>query len=158
MGILLVQNSPRDWPGRYPEEHKKIMASAAILDFQFFDFWAYCNLAVHVRLCVPNFIMIGITAKTLLAFLFSIWNALKVHKNWGFDVFWGENLNIYLFEPQKASPCAKTRVLTFYSPKSVHNCDLWRWARKKTDIKDFNVGGMLRKSGVGRFQWNLAVL
>ena len=54
--------------------------------------------------------------------------------------FRGENCNLYLSEPQKAPPCVKTRVLTYYTPKSVHNCDLWRCSRNKPDIEDVNVG------------------
>ena len=49
--------------------------------------------------------------------------------------FRGENCNLYLSEPQKAPPCVKTRVLTYYAPKSVHNCDLWRCSRNKTKKK-----------------------
>ena len=67
-----------------------------------------------------------------------------------FGDFRGENFNLFFSEPQKAPPCVKTRVLTYYSPKSVHNCDLWRCSRnkkqktkkkhKKTDNQDVNVG------------------
>ena len=37
--------------------------------------------------------------------------------------FRGENCNIYLSKPQKALPGPKTRVLTYYSPKSLHAFD-----------------------------------
>ena len=62
---------------------------------------------------------------------------------------------MYLSEPQKAPPYAETRVLTYYSPKSVHNCDLWgfprkkkRKKRKKTDTEDVNVGVCWRSRGL----------
>ena len=35
----------------------------------------------------------------------------------------GENCNIYLSRPQKAPPWPKTRVLMYYSPKSVDAFD-----------------------------------
>ena len=67
----------------------------------------------------------------LLRFLFSIGNALEVPKIGVFGDFRGENGNMYLSESQKAPPYAETRVLTYYSPKSVHNCDLWEFPRNK---------------------------
>ena len=45
------------------------------------------------------------------------WNA---HKFVFFAILWDENWNIYLSEPHKAFPCAKTRVLTYCSSKTVH--------------------------------------
>jgi hypothetical protein len=44
-------------------------------------------------------------------------------KYWGLGDFMGENCNIYLSRPQKALPGPKTRVLTYYSPKSVYAFD-----------------------------------
>ena len=41
---------------------------------------------------------------------------------------------MYLSEPQKAPPCAETRVLTYYSPKSVDNCDVWIVSSHKPEI------------------------
>jgi hypothetical protein len=68
--------------------------------------------------------MIGLTVQKLLAFWFSIGNALKVPQNWCFGGdFRGENCIMYLSKPQKAHPLTKTRVLTYYSPKSVHTFD-----------------------------------
>ena len=42
---------------------------------------------------------------------------------------------MYLSELKKAPPYAETRVLTYYTPKSVHNCDLWEFPRNKKKIK-----------------------
>ena len=95
---------------------KKIMASAAIFDFQLLFFYHTALLGIRLRLCMPNFIMIGLAVQKLLAFLFSIGNALKVPKNWGFWRFWRCKLNFYLSRPQRAPPCAKTRILTYHSP------------------------------------------
>ena len=47
----------------------------------------------------------------------------KCPKNWDFGDFRAENCNIYLSKPQKALPGPKTRVLTYYSPKSLHAFD-----------------------------------
>jgi hypothetical protein len=88
-------------------------------------------LGVRLKLCVTNFAMIWLMVQKLLAFLFSIWNALKVPQNWGFGDFGGENWNIYLSKPQKAPPWAKPRVLTYHSPKSAHAFDLGAIPRKK---------------------------
>jgi hypothetical protein len=69
---------------------------------------------------VPNFVTIGLTVQKLIAFRFATGNALKVPKDWGFGDFRGENRNIYLSKPHRAPPGAKTRVLTYHSPKSAH--------------------------------------
>jgi len=61
------------------------MVSAAILDFQFcFIFQHTALLGVRIRLCMPNFVTIGLTVQKLLPFLFSTGNALTVSTNWGF--------------------------------------------------------------------------
>ena len=72
---------------------------------------------------MSNFMTIGLTVQKLLAFTFSIGNALKVPKIGVLGDFRGENCNIYLSKPQKALPGPKTRVLTYYSPKSVYAFD-----------------------------------
>jgi len=41
---------------------------------------------------------------------------------------------MYLSEPKKAPPYAETRVLTYYSPKSVDNCDVWIVSSHKPEI------------------------
>jgi hypothetical protein len=45
---------------------------------------------------------------------------------------------MYLSEPQKAPPCAKTRALTYHTPKSVHNCDVWSVSSNKPEIDQKN--------------------
>ena len=68
------------------------MASAAILDFHFiFIFERTALLRVDHRLCMPNFIMIGLTVQKLLAFLFFIVNALQVPKIGVFGDFGAES-------------------------------------------------------------------
>jgi len=69
--------------GRSPEEHKNT-AVGGRLGFLFFIFEHTALLGIRLRLCMPNFVMIGLTAQKLLAFLFSNGNALKVPQNWGF--------------------------------------------------------------------------
>ena len=77
------------------------------------------------------------------------------YQKFGVWRFHGENWNMYLSEPRKAHPYAKTHVLTYYSPKSVHNCDLWRCSRnktkQKTDTKDVNVVVCWRSRGLADF-------
>ena len=45
---------------------------------------------------------------------------------------------MYLSESQKAHPWAKTRALTYHSPKSVHNCDVWSVSSNKPEIVQKN--------------------
>ena len=53
------------------------MESATILDFDFiFIFEHTALLRVRIRLCMPYFVTIGLTDQKLLAFVFSIGNAL----------------------------------------------------------------------------------
>ena len=119
---------------------QKIMASAAILDFNFFLIFEHTALlGVRIGLCMPNFVMIGLTVRKLLPFLFSIGNALKVPKNWCFFAILGVKTYISLSRPQKA-PCAKTLVLTYHSPKSAHGFDQGVIPR---DTKNNGFGGHL---------------
>jgi hypothetical protein len=82
------------------------------------------HFVVSIGVYMSNLIMIGLTVQKLLAFLFSIGNALKVPQNWVLGDFRGENCNFYLSKPQKAPPWPKTRVLTYHSPKSAHGFGL----------------------------------
>ena len=116
------------------------MAPAAILDFEIRVFDSMRLLVMRSGWYIWSLTVLWSAVEKLLQCLFSIGNTLEVPKIGVLGDFRGENWNMYLSEPQKAPPCAKTRVLTYYSPKSVHNCDLWGWARKKTDIEDVNVG------------------
>jgi hypothetical protein len=45
------------------------------------------HFVVRIGVYMSNLIMIGLTVQKLLAFLFSIGNALKVPQNWGFGGF-----------------------------------------------------------------------
>ena len=65
----------------------------------------------------------SLMVQKLLAFTFSIGNALKVPKIGVLGDFRGENRNIYLSNPRKAPPWPKTRVLRYYSSKSVYGFD-----------------------------------
>ena len=56
--------------------------------FFYYYFWACCTF-------------VGLTVQKLLAFSFSIGNALKVPKIGVFGDFMGENWNMYLSEPHK---------------------------------------------------------
>ena len=68
------------------------------------------------------------------------------YQKWVFlGILWVKT-NICIFvNPKKAPPRVQARVLTYYSPKSVNNCDLSDFSRnkkkpKKTDTQDVNVG------------------
>ena len=88
------------------------MASGGHLGFSiFFIFRHMTHFCVNIRFYMSNFVTIGLTVQKLLAFTFSIGNALKVPKIGVFGDFRGENCNIYLSNPKKASPGPKTRVL-----------------------------------------------
>jgi len=91
--------------------------------FNFLIFENSALLGFRLKLCMSNFVMIGHTVKTLLACLFFIGNVLKVPPKLCFGDLKGENWNIYLSEPHKAPPCAKTRILTYRSPKSAYLFD-----------------------------------
>ena len=110
------------------------MAPAAILDFEIRVFDTVMLLRLCTRLNMWSLNVLWSAVKKLLRFLFSIGNALEVPKIGVFVDFRGQNWNLYLSEPQKAPPCAKTRVLTYYSPKSVHICDVWSVSMKKPEI------------------------
>jgi hypothetical protein len=45
------------------------------------------DIVVIIRLSISNLMKIGLTVQKLLAFLFSIGNALNGPKNWGFGGF-----------------------------------------------------------------------
>ena len=123
------------------------MAPSAILDFEIrysdtaalLGVWRWSNLW--------SLTVLRSAVEKLLRFLFSIGNALEVPKIGVFGDFGGQNWNLYLCEPQKAPPCAKTRVLTYYSPKSVNNCDLSDFSRKKTKKKRTPKTSMLGGAG-----------
>ena len=63
--------------------------------------------------------------------------------------FWGilgVKTEICIFvNPQAAPTRVQTRVLTYYTPKSVHNCGLWTASMKKTG----NSSGIKFKMTVG---------
>ena len=121
------------------------MAPSAILDFEIrysdtaalLGVWRWSNLW--------NLTVLRSAVEKLLRFLFSIGNALEVPKIGVFGDFGGQNWNLYLCEPQKAPPRVQTRVLTYYTPKSVHNCGLWTASMKKTG----NSSGIKFKMTVG---------
>ena len=91
--------------------------------FIFVIFHHMAHLSASIRVYMSNFMTIGLTVQKLLAFTFSIGNALKVPKIGVFRDFRGENRNIYLSNPRKAPPWPKTRVLRYYSSKSVYGFD-----------------------------------
>jgi len=63
------------------------MASGGHLGFSTFLIFHYmANIVLSIRLSISNFMKIGLTVQKLLAFLFSIRNALNGPQNWG---FWG---------------------------------------------------------------------
>ena len=100
------------------------MASGGHLGFSiFFIFRHMAHFCVNIRVYMSNFVTIGLTVQKLLAFTFSIGNALKVPKIGVLGDFRGENRNIYLSNPRKAPPWPKTRVLRYYSSKSVYGFD-----------------------------------
>ena len=66
-----------------------------------------------------------------------------------FFYFRGENLKIYLSEPQRAPPCAKTCVLTYCSSKSVAGFVQGAIAR---NTKNYGVGGHLGFSNFCSFE------
>ena len=107
------------------------MAPSAILDFEI----RFSDTALLLCLCsglnLWSLTVLRSAVEKLLRFLFSIGNALEVPKIGGFGDFWGDNWNLYLSEPKKAPPCVKTRVLTYNTSKSVHNCGLWTVSMKK---------------------------
>ena len=107
------------------------MAPSAILDFEI----RFSDTALLLCLCsglnLWSLTVVRSAVEKLLRFLFSIGNALEVPKIGGFVDFGSENWNLYLCEPQKAPPCVKTRVLTYHTPKSVHNCGQWTVSMKK---------------------------
>ena len=116
------------------------LAPAAILDFEIRVFGWVSLLDMRSGWYLWSLIVLRSAVEKLLKFLFSVGNALEVPKIRVLGDFRGENWNMYLSEPKKAPPYAETRVLTYYSSKSVHNCDLWEFPRKKTDTDDVNVG------------------
>ena len=84
------------------------MASGGHLGFSiFFIFRHMEHFCVNIRVYMSNFMTIGLTVQKLLAFTFSIGNALKVPKIGVLGDFRGENCNIYLSKPQKAPLCPK---------------------------------------------------
>ena len=110
------------------------MAPAAILDFEIRVFGSMHLLDMWSGWYMWSLTVLGSADEKLLRFLFSIGNALEVPKIGVLGDFRGQNWNMYLSEPQKAPPCAQTRVLTYYSPKSVHNCDVWIVSSYKPEI------------------------
>ena len=116
----------------------------------FFQFLSILHFFCFFRLCVPNFVMNRLTVKKLLVFLFSIGNALKVLKNWGFGDFWSENWNMHVSEPHLARPRAKIRILMYYSSKTVHRFDQGAIPR---NTKNNDFGGHLGF----RFFWFLSI-
>ena len=91
--------------------------------FIFVIFHHMAHFSASIRVYMSNFMTIGLTVQKLLAFTFSIGNALKVPKIGVLGDFRGENRNIYLSNPRKAPPWPKTRVLRYYSSKSVYGFD-----------------------------------
>mgnify|MGYP003471465568 CR=1 FL=1 len=81
------------------------MASGGHLGFSFFVIFHHmAHFSASIRVYMSNLIMIGLTVQKLLAFLFSIGNALKCPKIGVLGDFRGENCNIYLSKPQNAPP------------------------------------------------------
>jgi hypothetical protein len=75
------------------------MASGGHLGFSIFVILHRMeHFVISIGVSVSNLIMIGLTVQKLLAFLFSIGNALKVPQNWGFGDFRGVNCNFYLYK------------------------------------------------------------
>ena len=92
--VSLAKIGPRVWPGHNPDEQTKLWCRRPSWIFKFLIFEHTTLLGVGVRLCMPNFIMIGHTAQKLLVFMFFIGNALKVPQNWGFWRLWGWKLKL----------------------------------------------------------------
>ena len=121
------------------------MAPSAILDFEI----RFSDTALLLCLCsglnLWSLTVLRSAVEKLLRFLFSIGNALEVPKMAFLGIWGGENWTLYLCEPQKAPTRVQTRVLTYYTPKSVHNCGLWTASMKKTG----NSSGIKFKMTVG---------
>ena len=107
------------------------MAPSAILDSEIRFSVATLLLSICKGLNLWSLASPRSTVEKLLRFLFSIGNALEVPKIGVFGDFGGQNWNLYLCKPQKAPPRVQTRVLTYYTPKSVHNCGLWTASMEK---------------------------
>ena len=108
------------------------MAPSAILDFEIRFSDNGLLLSIRRGLNLWSLTVLWSAIEKLLRFLFSIGNALEAPKMGVLGVLGGKNWTLYLCEPQKAPPRVQTRVLTYYAPKSVHNCGLWTASMKKT--------------------------
>ena len=120
--VLLAQIGLRLWLGAWSREAKNGVRRPSWI-FIFVIFHHMAHFSASIRVYMSNFMTIGLTVQKLLAFTFSIGNALKVPKIGVLGDFRGENRNIYLSNPRKAPPWPKTRVLRYYSSKSVYGFD-----------------------------------
>ena len=107
---------------------------AAILDFEIRVFGTAVLLGISRGINLWSLTALWSAVEKLLRFLFPIGNALEVPKIGVFGDFRGQNWNLYLSEPNRAPHSAKTRVLTYYAPKSVHICDVWSVSMIKPEI------------------------
>ena len=111
---------------RGPIQRKKKLRLAAILDFHFFSHffiighicWSALE-STHVKFDDDRYY----GSKVISLYVFHGKCNWKCPKIGVFGDFRGENCNNYLSSPQKAPPWPKTRVLRYYSPKSVYAFD-----------------------------------
>jgi len=109
--VSLAKIGPLVWRGHYPEEKTRLWCRWPSWIFKFLFFEHTTLLCVGVRLCMPNFVMIGLTAQKLLVLMFSVGNALKVPQNWVFCDFRGWKFkNLTFWTPKGTSLCQNTRL------------------------------------------------
>ena len=141
LDVSLAKIGPRVWPGRVPVEHKNNGVGGHLGFSTFLIFEHRALLGVRLRLCLPNFVTIGLTVQKLLTFLVFHRKCIESAPKLGFLAILGVKTEIFIFlNPQKAPPCAKTRVLTYHSPKSAHWFDQGAIPR---NIQNNGVGGHL---------------
>ena len=75
--------------------------AAAILDFQFGYSQGNMVMGMLTGTHIPNLVKFWLTVQKLLTKLFSIGFACKVHKNWGFGQFRGQNFEINISHPKR---------------------------------------------------------
>ena len=87
------------------------MASGGHLGFSFFFIFRHmAHFCVNIRVYMSNFVTIGLTVQKLLAFTFSIGNALKVPKKLGSLEILGVKTVILIFLTPKRHLLGRNHV------------------------------------------------